>query len=305
MAASLQQQIHQLEELSQVQQRFVSDVSHELRTPLTTVRMAGDVLHDAREDFDPAAARSAELLQTQLDRFEALLADLLEISRYDAGAAVLDAEPVDLRDVVAARRRATPSRSPSASGTRSSCDAARRAAASPRSTAAGSSASCATCSSTRSSTARAAGRRDGRPRTSDAVAVAVRDHGVGLTPGEAAHGVRPVLAGRPGAGADHRRHRPGPGHLAGGRAPARRLAAGLGRAGRGRRVPAHAAPRAPATVLEGSPLPLVPEPTPAPDVEITVARNRGLDPAGLPDLDGVHADDDVAHADDVAHLERR
>ena len=85
-----------------MQRRFVSDVSHELRTPLTTVRMAADLLYESREDFDdPAAARSAELLQNQLDRFESLLADLLEISRFDAGAAILDAEPADLRDVVA------------------------------------------------------------------------------------------------------------------------------------------------------------------------------------------------------------
>ncbi|HEY5031543.1 MAG TPA: MtrAB system histidine kinase MtrB [Actinomycetes bacterium] len=100
MASSLQRQIRQLEDLSRVQRRFVSDVSHELRTPLTTVRMAADILHEAREDFDPATSRSAELLQTQLDRFEALLTDLLEISRYDAGAAVLDVEPVDVREVV-------------------------------------------------------------------------------------------------------------------------------------------------------------------------------------------------------------
>ena len=97
MAISLQRQIRQLEDLSRVQRRFVSDVSHELRTPLTTVRMAADVLHEARAEFDPAVERSAEILQTQLDRFEALLADLLEISRYDAGAAVLETEPVDLR----------------------------------------------------------------------------------------------------------------------------------------------------------------------------------------------------------------
>ena len=101
MAESLQRQIGQLEDLSRVQRRFVSDVSHELRTPLTTVRMAADVLHESRTTFDPATARSAELLQTQLDRFEALLADLLEISRFDAGAATLDASPVDMCEVVA------------------------------------------------------------------------------------------------------------------------------------------------------------------------------------------------------------
>ncbi|MFB6890511.1 MtrAB system histidine kinase MtrB [Kitasatospora sp. NPDC056327] len=100
MANALQAQIRQLEELSRVQRRFVSDVSHELRTPLTTVRMAADLIYDSREDLDPMAARSAELLQGQLDRFESLLADLLEISRFDAGAAVLDAEPVDLREIV-------------------------------------------------------------------------------------------------------------------------------------------------------------------------------------------------------------
>ncbi len=99
MASNLQRQIRQLEELSRLQRRFVSDVSHELRTPLTTVRMAGDVLHDARTSFDPVTARAAELLQLELDRFETLLADLLEISRFDAGAAVLEAEDVDLVDV--------------------------------------------------------------------------------------------------------------------------------------------------------------------------------------------------------------
>ena len=101
MADSLQRQITQLEGLSQLQQRFTSDVSHELRTPLTTVQMAADVLHDARGDFPPHVARSAELLSAELDRFEGLLTDLLEISRYDAGAAVLAPEPVDLGALVA------------------------------------------------------------------------------------------------------------------------------------------------------------------------------------------------------------
>ena len=100
MASELQKQITQMEELSSLQQRFVSDVSHELRTPLTTVRMAAEVLYESRSEFDPVAARSAELLQTELDRFEALLTDLLEISRFDAGAAVLSRSRVDLLDVV-------------------------------------------------------------------------------------------------------------------------------------------------------------------------------------------------------------
>lgn len=96
MADSLQSQIRELAELSQVQQRFVSDVSHELRTPLTTIRLAGDVLYDQRVDFPPATARTAELLHTQTQRFELLLADLLEISRYDAGSVELEIEPHSL-----------------------------------------------------------------------------------------------------------------------------------------------------------------------------------------------------------------
>jgi two-component system, OmpR family, sensor histidine kinase MtrB len=101
MADSLQRQITQLEGLSQLQQRFTSDVSHELRTPLTTVQMAAEVLHEARSGFDPHVARSAELLRAELDRFEGLLTDLLEISRYDAGAATLEAEPTDLGALLA------------------------------------------------------------------------------------------------------------------------------------------------------------------------------------------------------------
>jgi two-component system sensor histidine kinase MtrB len=101
MAETVEKQISQLRELSRVQRRFVADVSHELRTPITTIRMAADVLHESRAVMTPELARSAELLQNELDRFEALLADLLEISRHDAGAVVLDAEPVDLRSLVA------------------------------------------------------------------------------------------------------------------------------------------------------------------------------------------------------------
>lgn len=100
MTGSLQHQIDQLAQLSAVQRQFVSDVSHELRTPLTTVRMAAEMLYQSRDEFDPVSKRSTELLHTQLDRFEDLLADLLEISRFDAGAALLEAEARDIRDIV-------------------------------------------------------------------------------------------------------------------------------------------------------------------------------------------------------------
>lgn len=96
MADSLQARIRELAELSVMQQRFVSDVSHELRTPLTTIRLAGDVLYGQRDDFPGPTARTVELLHTQTDRFETLLADLLEISRYDAGSVELATEPTNL-----------------------------------------------------------------------------------------------------------------------------------------------------------------------------------------------------------------
>ncbi|MBD8506618.1 HAMP domain-containing protein [Hoyosella sp. G463] len=100
MAESLSRQITQLEEFGNLQKRFTSDVSHELRTPLTTVRMAADVIYDSRDELDPMLERSAELMMRELDRFESLLADLLEISRHDAGVAELSAEQIDVRSCV-------------------------------------------------------------------------------------------------------------------------------------------------------------------------------------------------------------
>ncbi len=100
MAESLSRQITQLEEFGNLQRRFTSDVSHELRTPLTTVRMAADLIYDHSEDLDPALRRSTELMVNELDRFETLLNDLLEISRHDAGVAELSVEAVDLRSTV-------------------------------------------------------------------------------------------------------------------------------------------------------------------------------------------------------------
>lgn len=105
MADSIESQIKELAELSLVQQRFVSDVSHELRTPLTTIRLAADMINDQRAEFDPSTARAAELLNAQVQRFETLLTDLLEISRYDAGSVQLELEPTSLahlaEDVIA------------------------------------------------------------------------------------------------------------------------------------------------------------------------------------------------------------
>ena len=185
MADSLQSQIRQLEGLSAVQQRFVSDVSHELRTPLTTIRMAVDVIHESREDFEPTVGRSAELLAGELDRFEDLLADLLEISRFDAGAAALDVEPVDLRGTIARVVEATrplAERRGSVVTVHTPAEPAEAEVDERR-----------VERILRNLVVNAIEHGEGRPVDlqvavgQDAVAVVVEDHGVGLRPGEAAN----------------------------------------------------------------------------------------------------------------------
>ncbi|WP_282796953.1 MtrAB system histidine kinase MtrB [Streptomyces sp. CC224B] len=270
MAQNLQLKIQQLEELSRMQRRFVSDVSHELRTPLTTVRMAADVIHEAREDFDPVTARSAELLADQLDRFESLLSDLLEISRFDAGAAALEAEPIDLREVV---RRVVGGAEPLAErkGTRvrvvgdqqpvvAEADARRVERV------------------LRNLVVNAVEHGEGKDvvvklaAAGGAVAVAVRDYGVGLKPGEAtrvfsrfwrADPARARTTGGTGLGLsialeDARLH--------GGWLQA------WGEPGGGSQFRL-TLPRTADEVLRGSPIPLEPDDS---------RRHRGLDAAGLP-----------------------
>ncbi len=100
MANSLQMQINRLENLSHVQQRFVGDVTHELRTPLTTLRMAAGLIHSSKKSFDPTLQRSVELMMMQLDRFERLLEDLLEISRFDAEVAAIEPVEFDVSNLI-------------------------------------------------------------------------------------------------------------------------------------------------------------------------------------------------------------
>lgn len=96
MADTLQARIRELDHLSEMQQRFVSDVSHELRTPLTTIRLASEVLQASSGGLEAGQQRAVEVLGAQVERFESLLEDLLEISRYDAGRVTLDTEATNL-----------------------------------------------------------------------------------------------------------------------------------------------------------------------------------------------------------------
>jgi len=181
MAASIQQQIRQLEEFGALQRRFTSDVSHELRTPLTTVRMAADVLYASRQELLPALRRSSELLVAELDRFEVLLADLLEISRLDAGVAELGSEIVDMHAVVVRALEAVHGLAEE-TGTSLVLDVPEgvQAEVDPRRVE----------RIVRNLVANAVDHGEGRPvevmlrADRRAVAVVVRDHGVGLRPGE-------------------------------------------------------------------------------------------------------------------------
>jgi two-component system sensor histidine kinase MtrB len=100
MAESLQEKINDLGHLSTIQQRFVSDVSHELRTPLTTMRLSADFLYSEKDKLPENSRRSVEILQGQVDRFDRLLTDLLEISRYDAANVVPEFETHDMNGIV-------------------------------------------------------------------------------------------------------------------------------------------------------------------------------------------------------------
>lgn len=100
MADAVNQKIDELEQAGDMQRRFVSDVSHELRTPVTTMKMASDMLMKCKDAFEPPAKRTVELLDGQIARFQSMLADLLEISRFDAGYASVDLTEIDIRDAV-------------------------------------------------------------------------------------------------------------------------------------------------------------------------------------------------------------
>ena len=100
MAESLETQFTQMERISKVQTEFVSAVSHELRSPVTTVRMAGQLIYDNRDDLPPSLKRADELQYNQLLNLDATLADLLEISRYDAGGVTLATELANIGDLV-------------------------------------------------------------------------------------------------------------------------------------------------------------------------------------------------------------
>jgi len=93
MAGALQERVER-------DARFASDVSHELRSPLTTLAATVEVLKSRRDEMPERAQSALDLLDADIGRFTQLVADLLEISRYDAGAARLEVEDVRISQLV-------------------------------------------------------------------------------------------------------------------------------------------------------------------------------------------------------------
>jgi signal transduction histidine kinase len=85
MAEALQQRVER-------DARFASDVSHELRSPLMTLAASVEVMEARREDMPERAQSALDLLSSDVTRFQGLVEDLLEISRFDAGAIRLHLE---------------------------------------------------------------------------------------------------------------------------------------------------------------------------------------------------------------------
>jgi len=101
MADSLERSVGELRGLEASHRRFVSDVSHELRTPLTALTTAADVLDANAGGLNDAGRRSARLLVLESRRLAGMVEDLMEISRFDAGAPAMAWEPLDLGRLVA------------------------------------------------------------------------------------------------------------------------------------------------------------------------------------------------------------
>jgi signal transduction histidine kinase len=100
MASALQNRVEQ-------DARFASDISHELRSPLTTLAASAGVLASRRDDLPERSQAALDLLLADVQRFTAMVEDLLEISRFDAGAAHLHLETVRISELVLAAVAAT------------------------------------------------------------------------------------------------------------------------------------------------------------------------------------------------------
>jgi two-component system sensor histidine kinase MtrB len=99
LAGSFNEMVDALQRRIERDARFASDVSHELRSPLTTLATAVEVLHARRGELSPGTREAVELLRGDVERFQRMVLDLLEISRLDAGAQELVLQEVKLAEL--------------------------------------------------------------------------------------------------------------------------------------------------------------------------------------------------------------
>ena len=105
LVANFNEMVSALQERIDRDARFASDVSHELRSPLTTLNASIEVLLNNRDELSERSRQALDLLNLDMRRFTQLVEDLLEISRFDAGAVRLELDTVALVPTVEAAVR--------------------------------------------------------------------------------------------------------------------------------------------------------------------------------------------------------
>lgn len=95
-AAELERHVEQLRAMEADARRFVADVSHELRTPLAAMTSVTDVLDEEAAHLPGHAGQAARLVSRETNNLSRLVNDLLEISRFDSGAAALALDEIDV-----------------------------------------------------------------------------------------------------------------------------------------------------------------------------------------------------------------
>ncbi|MGC3002054.1 ATP-binding protein [Streptomyces sp. G35A] len=99
-AGQLEQSVRELREAEERARRFASDVSHELRTPLAGMLAVTEVLDEDADGLDADTARAVRLVSAETGKLAVLVEDLMEISRFDARAAELNADEVDVAEAI-------------------------------------------------------------------------------------------------------------------------------------------------------------------------------------------------------------
>ncbi|MFI1223798.1 MULTISPECIES: ATP-binding protein [unclassified Streptomyces] len=99
-AGQLEDSVHELREAEARARRFAADVSHELRTPLAGMLAVTEVLDEDADRLDADTAQAVRLVSAETGKLAVLVEDLMEISRFDARAAELNADEVDVAEAI-------------------------------------------------------------------------------------------------------------------------------------------------------------------------------------------------------------